>query len=259
MSDGIYSAASGAVAQQRALEAVANNVANVNTTGFRADKTVFAEVLKKIGKTELPTEPSLRYGTVSQLSVDTQPGALELTKKPLDVGLHGDGYLTVRTPQGERYTRAGAFVIDQQGVLKSLTGHEVMKEGRKLTKDPNELPAGERIIIPRDTKEVYIGQDGQISADNQRLGKLKLVQFDKQIDALREGYLLFTNAPGKQPKPAGKNLTVEQGYLETANVNAVSGMNELIMVSRAFEALEKVIDTFRQLDDRTARDVGGRV
>jgi flagellar basal-body rod protein FlgF len=257
MSDGIYSAASGAVAQQQALNAVANNVANVNTVGFKADKTVFAEVMKKV-KSQLPQEPALRYATVSQLAVDNQPGALKVTGRNLDVGLHGDGYLTVRTPQGERYTRAGSFVLDNEGVLRSPGGYEVLKVGRKLTKDPNEIPAGERITIRRDTKEILIGQDGYISADGVKVGQLKLIQFDKQEDALREGLTLFTNAPGKKPKVAGPNMTVEQGYLETANVNAVSGMNELIMVSRSFEALEKVIDTFRQIDDRTARDVGGR-
>ena len=255
MSDGIYSAASGAVAQQRALNAVANNVANVNTTGFQADKAVFAEVMKK-AKSDLPQEPALRYATVSQFAVDTQPGALKLTGRSLDVGLHGDGYLTVRTPQGERYTRAGSFIMDSEGVVRTPGGFEVLKLGPK--RDPNELPVGEKIVVPRTTKEVLIGQDGYISADGEQIGQLKLVQFNTQEEALREGLTLFTNAPGKRPKLAGPNLTVEQGYLETANVNAVSGMNELIMVSRAFTALEKVIDTFRQIDDRTARDVGGR-
>ena len=113
------------------------------------------------------------------------------------------------------------------------------------------------VLRGAEPKEILIGQDGYISADGEKLGQLKLVQFDKQEDALREGLTLFTNAPGKRPKLAGPELTVEQGYLETANVNAVSGMNELILVSRSFEALEKVIDTFRQIDDRTAREVTG--
>jgi flagellar basal-body rod protein FlgF len=257
MSDGIYSAASGAVAQQKALNAVANNVANVNTTGFQADKTVFAEVMKKV-KSELPQEPALRYATVSQFAVDTQPGSLKLTGRALDVGLHGDGYLTVRTPQGERYTRAGSFVMDNEGVLRTPGGYELLKVGPKRTKDPLGIPAGERIVVPRTTREIVIGQDGFISADGEKVGKLKMVQFNTQEEALREGLTLFTEAPGKKPKVAGPNLTVEQGYLETANVNAVSGMNELILVSRSFTAMEKVIDTFRQIDDRTARDVGGR-
>ena len=142
-------------------------------------------------------------------------------------------------------------------MLRTPGGYEVMKVGRKLTRDPNEIPAGERIVVPRTSKEISIGQDGYISADGVRLGKLKLVQFNTQEEALREGLTLFTEAPGKKPKVAGPNLTVEQGYLETANVNAVSGMNELILVSRMFTALEKVVDAFRQVDDRTARMGGG--
>jgi len=258
MSDGIYSALSGAVAQERALSAVANNVANVNTTGYKADKTIFAEVMAKAQK-QLPTAPSLRYATVSQFAVDAQAGSLKQTGRTLDVALHGDGYLTVLTPQGERYTRAGSFVMDQEGVLRTPGGYEVLREGkRELTDPPNQLPPGKRIKFPPNTQEITFNQDGTISADAVVMGKLKLVQFDTQEDALREGLTLFTNQPGKQPKQAQPTTTVEQGYLETANVNAVSGMNELINVSRSFEALEKVIETFRQLDDRTARDVGGR-
>lgn len=256
MSDGIYSALSGAIAQERALSAVSNNVANVNTTGFKGDKTIFAEVLNK-AKSALPAAPSLRYATVNQLAVDSQPGSLKLTGRPLDVALHGDGYFTVRTPDGERYTRAGSFVLDQEGVLRTLGGDEVLREGTRKPNDPKQLPPGEKIVVRPDTKEVLFGPDGTISADGQILGKLKLVQFDTQEDALREGLTLFTNQPGKQPKQAGPTTTVEQGYLETANVNAVSGMTELIKVSRSFEALEKVIETYRQIDDRTARDVGG--
>jgi flagellar basal body rod protein FlgG len=125
--------------------------------------------------------------------------------------------------------------------------------------DPKLLPPGKRIVVPQEIKEILVGPDGTLSGDGQPLGKLKLVRFDTQEDALREGLTLFTNQPGKNPKEVDPNTSVEQGYLESANVNAVSGMNELINVSRSFEALEKVIDTFRQLDDRTARDVGGKV
>lgn len=257
MSDGIYSAASGAVAQERALQAVANNVANVNTAGYQGDKTIFAEVMKKV-KSGLPEEPSLRYATVSQFAVDASPGSLKLTGRNLDIAMHGEGYMTVRTPQGERYTRAGSLVLDNDGVLRTPGGYEVLKEGKRLPNmKPDELPPGERIVVPKTTGEVLFGQDGFISADTLKIGKLKLVQFDKQEDALREGLTLFTNQPGKQPKKADPTLSIEQGYLESANVNAVSGMNELINVSRSFEALEKVIDAFRQIDERTAHDVGG--
>jgi flagellar basal-body rod protein FlgF len=258
MSDGIYSALSGAIAQERALSAVSNNVANVNTTGFKADKTVFAEVMNEV-KSERKIAPSLRYATVSQFSVDNQPGSLKVTGRPLDMALHGDGYFTVRTPLGERYTRAGSFELDQNGVLRSPGGFEVMQENViQVADDPTKVPEGRPIIVPLDAKEIQINPNGVIAVDGQPIGRLKMVRFDTQEDALREGLTLFTSAPDKTAKRIFPTTTVEQGYLESANVNAVSGMNELINVSRSFEALEKVIDTFRDLDERTARDVGGR-
>lgn len=252
MSDGIYSALSGAIAQERNLTVTANNVANVNTTGYKGDKTIFAEVMAK-AKSKLPTAPSLRYTAVNQLAIDHQTGTLKQTGRPLDVALHGDGYFVVRTPQGERYTRAGSFVLDQRGVLKTLGGLEVLQEDRNITRP------GKTIAVPDQTKEIQISPDGSILADGLQLGRFKMVRFDKPDDALREGLTLFTTQAGVKPKPIDDNTSVEQGYLESANVNAVSGMNELITVSRSFEALEKVIETFRDLDNRTARDVGGKV
>lgn len=252
MSDGIYSALSGAIAQERNLTVVANNVANVNTTGYKGDKTIFAEVMAK-EKSKLPAAPSLRYAVVNQLSIDHQTGTVKQTGRPLDVAIHGDGYFVVRTPQGERYTRAGSFVLDQQGVMRTLGGLEVLQEDKDISRP------GRTIIVPDRTREIQLSPDGTIRADGLELGRFKMVRFDDRNDALREGLTLFTTQAGVKPKPIDASTSLEQGYLESANVNAVSGMNELIVLSRSFEALEKVIETFRDLDSRTARDVGGKV
>jgi flagellar basal-body rod protein FlgF len=258
MSDGIYSALSGAIAQQRALDAVGNNLANVNTTGFQADKPIFATFLNK-DKDPRKIAPALNYATVNQLAVDVQPGSLKLTGRPLDVALHGDGYFTVKTPNGERYTRAGSFTMDRDGTLKTPGGFEVMAESVNVGRDTDATIPGQRIVLPLDSKEISIAPDGTISADGRPMYRFKMVSFDNQDDAVRDGLTLFTSQTGKQPRLSTVNTTVEQGYLEAANVNAVSGMNELINVQRHFDALEKVIDTFRELDDRTARDVAGKV
>ncbi|MEY4577074.1 MAG: flagellar basal-body rod protein FlgF [Pseudomonadota bacterium] len=262
MSDGIYSALSGAIAQQRSLDAAANNLANVNTTGYQADKTIFAEMLNRHNtpnEKDLKIAPSLRYATVSQFAVDPHPGSMELTGRPLDVSLHGDGYFTVRTENGERYTRAGSFVLDQQGVLRTPGGYEVLAETYGEPAKGETLPAGQRIVLPLDAKDIQIARDGTINADGQPLYRFKLVTYDKQEDALREGLTLFTGQEGKQPHRIDPTTSIEQGYLEASNVNAISGMNELISLHRSFDALEKVIDTFREIDNRTVRDVGGKV
>jgi flagellar basal-body rod protein FlgF len=252
MSDGIYSALSGAIAQERNLSVVANNVANTNTTGFKGDKTIFAEVMNKV-KSALPTAPALRYGLVSQLSMDNESGSLRQTGRPLDVALQGDGYFTLDTPAGERYTRAGAFVLDREGVLRTPSGHAVLQETGSPSKPVD------KIVVPPTTREVSFSPDGTMSADGQQIAKLKLVRFEGVDPVLREGLTLFTPQNGAKPLPIQPTTSVEQGFLESANVNAVTGMNELIIVNRSFEALQKVIETFRQLDDRTARDIGGKV
>jgi flagellar basal-body rod protein FlgF len=257
MSDGIYSALSGAIAQERNLSVAANNVANVNTTGYRADKTVFGEVMSKV-KNKLPLQPSLRYASVHELSLDMSPGTLQSTGRPLDVALQGDAWFVVQTPQGERYTKAGAFVTDQQGVLRTPAGNLVLQDVRDRVDEP-----GQPIRIPEQTHEIKIQKNGEVWSDGGYLAKLKLVRFDNPDDSLqREGLTLFKTQDGFTPQPVSQvdpMFSVEQGFLESANVNAVSGLNELITLNRAFAALEKVIETYKDLDDRTARDVGGRV
>jgi flagellar basal-body rod protein FlgF len=260
MSDGIYSALSGAIAQERNLSVVANNLANSNTAGFKGDRTVFFEMV-----TTTPTapkiSPALRYATVADVTIDHLPGSFKLTERPLDVALHGDGYFVIETPKGERYTRAGSFVMDQEGVLRTLTGHRVMGENGPPTQRGSEL------TIPEDAHEVRIDPDGTLravridggSTNDEELGKLKLVRFPTEDDLLKDGLTWFVPKEGVKPLSAELTTTVEQGFLEDSNVNAVSGMTELILVTRSFEALQKVIETFRDMDNRTARDVGGRV
>jgi flagellar basal-body rod protein FlgF len=253
MSDGIYSALSGAIAQERNLTVVGNNIANANTTGFKADRTVFNEILTS-AQTNRTLAPSLRYANVADVTIDHQPGSLKLTGRTLDAALQGDAYFVIETPQGERYTRAGSFVMDQEGVLRTLTGHRVMGEsGPPATR-------GVELTIPEDAREISISPDGALHADGQELGKLKLVRFADEGDLLKDGLTWFRMNPANnaQPLTVDLNTTVEQGYLETANVNAVSAVTELIVLTRSFEALQKVIETFRDLDNRTARDIGGR-
>lgn len=251
MSDGIYSALSGAIVQERNLSVVANNLANSNTSGFKGDRAVFFEMVTPTRSAPL-ISPALRYSTVADVTIDYQAGAIKLTDRPLDVALHGDGFLAIETPNGERYTRAGSFVMDQEGVLRTLGGHRVLGEIEPPTRRTDKLE------IPPDTREILINPDGTLRADGAEIGKLKLVRFPNDTDLIKDGLTWFAAKPGVQPLSAKQTTTVEQGYLENSNVNPVGGMTELIMVTRSFEALQKTIETFRDLDSRTARDVGGR-
>ncbi|MCB9623949.1 MAG: flagellar hook-basal body protein [Sandaracinus sp.] len=242
MSDGIWSALSGAVAQQRSLEVVANNVANVNTVGFRADRVVFREVLSQVAP-DGPAPASVRFVAVDDTVSDVSAGALQDTGHPLHLALEGDGYLAVRTPAGERYTRAGALSVDDSGTVRTADGHALLVDD----------PAGPRpLVLPSGYRELSVSERGEVTADGNGLGRLRLVSFDQAPD--KEGLTLFD---GRGARPAA-DVRVRQGFLESANVNAVAGMNELITVSRSFEAFQKVIDGFRALDERTAREVATR-
>jgi flagellar basal-body rod protein FlgF len=238
MSHGIYSALAGAIAQERTLEVVANNLANVNTTGFKGDKVAFSEMTAKQNGAQ---PASMRFVSLDRIAIDGSAGGVQQTGNPLDLALEGDAYFAVQGPGGERYTRAGSFTTDSEGTIRTHGGYEVLGESGTLS-------------IPQGTKTIKVGSDGTVHADGQEIGKLKLVSFASTAGLVREGLTMFSAGGGATPEPA--EVGVAQGYLENANVNAVMGMTELITVNRSFDALQKVIDTFKQLDERTARELG---
>jgi flagellar basal-body rod protein FlgF len=241
MSDGIYSALSGAIAQQRALDNAANNVANANTTGFRATRLMFGEVLSKVSAS--PAPDVLRYTEVTESRNVTDPGMIRQTGNPLDLALQGDGFFVVETPAGERYTRAGNFVADENGEIRTVEGLPVMSDGGTLS-------------LPSNAQQIVVDETGTVQADGVSIGQLRIVKFADPSALQREGNSLFSSP--NEPAESDTETTVLQGYLEGANINAVAGMNELISVSRSFEAFQKVISTFKQLDEQTAREVGRR-
>ncbi len=245
MSDGIYAALSGAVAQERALDVVANNVANVGTTGFRGDRLAFRQALAQTSAGPAPT--SLRFVEVDRSEIDMREGPIRQTGNPLDLALSGSGFFVVRTEAGERLTRDGSFVVGSDGVLRTQRGAAVMGEG--------DTGAPSEIVVPPGTTSLSVGADGTLSAGDTIVGRVRVV--DAAPGALRhEGHSLFVVAPGARTE-AAEGAVVLSGCLEGANVGAVEGMNELITANRAFDAFQRVIAAFRDIDNRTARDLGG--
>lgn len=251
MADGIYTALTGAIAQQQTLDVIANNVANVNTAGYRADSAAFSEFLagaqKDVPVLSATGKPPVRvdhFVHIDAVTRDQGDGVLKLTGSPLDMALSGDGYFVVNTPGGERMTRAGNFMLRANNVLTTSEGHEVMGEnGRPIT-----LPSA---------KNIQVSQDGVIESDGQVVGKLKLVRAQDHKQLEKESAVLYKPVDGALFEKA-TDVTVTQGHIEASNVNAVAGMNELITVNRSFDALQRVIETFQKIDERTARDLGSR-
>lgn len=241
MSDGIYAALSGAVAQERALEVVANNVANVGTTGFRGDRVTFAESLA--AATASPGVPtSIRYVEVDRVMVDTAAGPVQPTGNPLDLAISGDAYFGVSTPEGERFTRDGRFMAGTDGVVRNTHGDALLLEDGRT---PLTLPPG--------TVSVNVGPDGTVSAGESVLGRIRLVDLDP-ASLRHQGSSLFAASGAR----SAEGSSVLAGCLEGANVGPIAGMNELVTASRTFEAFQRVIQGFRDIDNRTARELASR-
>lgn len=235
MSSGIYIATAGAVAQANALDATSNNIANASTAGFHGDRITFKEAMTAAKSADV----SVVGGGTSR--VDSQAGAMSQTGNPLDLALEGDGMFSVQTPNGPRYTRAGNFQLDDTRRLVTVDGMQVRGEG------------GAPIVIPPEAQAIAIGADGSVTADGTQVGKLELVNFaSKQLK--REGSSLFS-ASGKPI--AGEPPKVHSGMLESSNVNVIRGVVDLVKVSRTYESLMRVIQGYKDVESRAARDIGG--
>ena len=237
MGSGIYIPLSGAVAQQTALDVTANNVANASTAGFRAERVSFGTVLGRASGKDSA------FVQVGGTKPDFSKGSLRETGNPLDLALAGDGFFAVDTPRGPRYTRAGDFRLDADGKLVNSDGLAARARG------------GGQLTVPREATDVVVGADGTITADGAEIGALELARFAPGI-LQREGANLFV-APAGAMTTAGQMPEVVAGAVEQANFSVVRGVVDLVKISRAYEALHRMIESYKQIDERTAREVGG--
>ena len=209
------------VALQRQMDVVANNMANLNTTGFKAEQLLFEEYKMPVAKDrDFPLlDQRLSYTEDWATIHDMATGAVTDTGNPLDVALDGEGFLTVQTAAGERYTKAGSLAIDATGTLVDLQGNPVMSE------------LGPIHFTPTDTN-ISITADGTIATDDGVKGKLRIVEFADPQAATREGNNLWA---GGNPQAATQTRVV-QGAIEKSNVSGIAEMTEMIRVQRAYES-----------------------
>jgi flagellar basal body rod protein FlgG len=242
MSTGIWSAASGAVSQSYALDVTANNLANVATPGYRADRAVFRQELARA--VQRGEGRALRYSLVRSATTDFSAGQVVHTGRALDVALRSDkSFFVVRTPQGERYTRAGNVRISADGTLVTPEGHAYL--------DPMKKP----ILVPPDSKTAAFDEQGRLSLDGAEGSARLLVVTFPTPDALeREGNVLF-RAPPAAGKPTEAPADLELEALETSNASSLSGITNMVTASRQFEMLTRVIEAFSAIDKKAATDV----
>jgi len=222
------------------MDILANNLANVNSAGFKEDRLAFEPGVPE-GLPEGVEAPSSRL--VEKHYTDFSQGQLRFTGSTLDIAIEGKGFFTVQSEAGTFYTRKGNFRLSPEGEISTEEGHRLQGDSGALR-------------VPEGTRAINIDEEGNLYADGARAGTLALADFES-TDALRKvgGSLFVLNDPEAAPlRPEGS--TLRQGYLEGSNVNAIKAMTEMIDVLRGFEAYQKVLQTIDAADQQVVGEVG---
>ena len=275
---GLYTGASGMVVQMRKLDALSNNLANVDLTGYKKDLTVtkaFPEILlRRMNDNGVHVFPCGsvdsapvvgRLGTGVELSeiftVFTQ-GSLKETGNPFDLALDGKGFFTVETPEGDRFTRNGSFLIDENGLLVTKEGLPVLGENGPVYLKKNNFMIDQqgRIYQNADLAEDprrLVSMEENDWANTEYVDTLKVVDFVETRFLKKQGSSLWLDTPesGSPVNVAlGSETKTIQGFLEASNVNPVTEMVRMIEVNRAYEANQKVIQTHDNMTGKLIND-----
>ena len=218
------------VALSRELDVVANNIANMNTTGFKADGSLFEEYLNSAARA---ADTRVSFVRDRATWIDMSAGAIERTGNALDVAINGDGFFAVQTQQGVRYTRNGSLQINPSGQLVTAQGDPVLGDGGPITFQPTDRQIS---ISPDGTISV---REGNSKADSQR-GKLRLVSFANPRQLQKDGNGTFNYAGNDAPAEA-KTATIAQGALEKSNVRAVVEMSRMIEITRSYTQIAAML------------------
>ena len=264
---GLYTGASGMAAQQVRLDSIANNLANIDTDGYKRDVTVskaFAQLLLRrmdddgvylhpLGSGDMaPVIGKLGTGVeANEVFTELEQGALKGTESDYDLALDGKGFMCIGTPQGERYTRNGAFVLGKEGYLETKEGFPVLGEAGPIHVKANNFQVDKdgRVWVNaryQDDPELFVGREQNEWAEPVLLDTLKLVDFETVRYLAKQGSSLWkdTEESGPAATLAGQaRPTVLQGFTEASNVNPVTEMVRMIEVNRLYEANQKTIQT----------------
>ncbi len=223
MSSSSLIALSHQMALQNQLDIIANNIANSSTAGYQAEESMFSEFLAKA-----TTGDKIAFVQDRGVLRNVESGPLNATQNPLDIGIKGEGYFVVETKEGARYTRNGAFRIDPDGQLVTVSGDPVLAEG--------DLP----IVFAPGESEIQVSNDGTVSTENGPIGRLRLVTFANEQDMAKAGASLYET--DQEPLEA-PDSEFAQGMLEGSNVKAVVEMTNMIQVMRSYQGAAKLIES----------------
>jgi flagellar basal-body rod protein FlgF len=242
MQSGIYVGISSQIALERRLTTISDNIANMNTVGFRSTEVKFNEILS-----QTQNDKNTKIAFVSQGNdyLSTRNGELEQTGNSLDFAVKGDAWFAIQTPQGQVLTRDGRFSMSLTGELISTQGYSVLDSG------------GAPIQLDPRGPSPKVGQDGRIMQGGQMVGQIGVftVDIDKGFYRADNSGIVPTDTP--QPVVDTMGIGVMQGFLEQSNVNAIGEMTQLIQVNRAFESISSLMSTSEDNFSSAMRTLGG--
>lgn len=226
-----YIALSRQMVLQRQMDVVAHNLANLTTPGYRGEGMLFVEHLQR-------TEPQEKIAFVRDLATfrDLKAGPLNHTGNPLDMAIRGEGYFTVETDEGPRYTRAGSFTLDPTGQVVTAEGFPVLGE------------SGAPLVVPTESSALQVARDGTVSTDQGEVGRIRPVRFENEQALKKQAAGLYDPA-GQAPVPIDQPF-IEQGKVEGSNVTGVVEMTKMISAVRSYQAAAKMSDEEHQRQRR---------
>ena len=261
MQDMMFSAVFGALTTEHRMNFIANNLANVNTNGYKRDAVAFKDTMISFAHDEIreplatvrskplfPEPHNVARPRIAVAQTDFTQGAMHYTGDPLDLTITGNGFFKVTTPTGDFYTRNGHFVLNSEGVMVTPQGWPLQGTGGEIT-------------VPQGTRKVDISYDGQVFADGAPINQVNLVTVDNLKNLEKFGNNLIRPRPDVnvvERDALADGARISQGFVETANVEVVSEMVNMIETNRQFEAYQKMIQTSDAIDKDAIQRVGRR-
>ncbi len=238
MLKGIHDAAGSMLPQMQQQNAIAHNLANAQTTGFKRALVVATANAENAN----PNQPA-RWDDISSLEsvIDFSQGPVERTGNPFDLAIFGDAFFTVSTPEGEQYTRAGNFQVSSEGLLVTAQGYPVLAQDGEIR-----VTGG----------EFEVDRQGRIIIDGQVQGTLALVTFPQPYPLQQREAGLFFPTPDAPAPQAATGMEIHQGSLEQANVNVITEMVNMIDSYRIFETAQRMVQTQDQTLEKTVNQLG---
>ena len=243
MNNALYVGLSRQLTLKRQMDVIANNIANSDTVGFKVESLMLGQDVQRPPLAPGATAAeSITFVHDTGLARDYRQGALRQTGGPFDLGLQGDGFFEVQTPGGVRLTRDGRFALNAQGQLVDSAGNAVLQAG------------GQPIRVDPTKTTPQIAHDGTVSQEGQVLGKIGVFSVADRGALAKVGEGLYDPA-GQTPALDGATA-VQQGMIETANVDAIQQMTRMISVSRAYEQVTSMMDATGAASDQSIQRLG---